>query len=82
MENKIDPPAAIEEATYDKTFPKAQRFPRTLLEAAERLAESQVAREIFGKAFIEHFVGTRLWEDRKIRGRVSEIELERYFEAF
>ena len=82
LENKISPPAAIEETSYDRTFPKEQRFPRTLLEAAERLAESQVAQEIFGKAFIEHFVGTRLWEDQRIRDRVSEVELERYFEAF
>ena len=82
LENKINPPPAIEETTYDRAFPQEQRFPRTLLEAAERLAESQVAQEIFGKAFIEHFVGTRLWEDQKVRGRVSEVELERYFEAF
>ena len=82
LENAISPPPASEEATYDRVFPEEQRFPRTLLEAAERLSESWLAREIFGKAFVEHFVGTRLWEDQKVRGRVSEVELERYFEAF
>jgi glutamine synthetase len=41
---------------------------------------SKIAREIFGEAFVEHFVNTRLWEWRQYQTAVSSWELERYFE--
>jgi glutamine synthetase len=58
----------------------ATRLPGTLHEAATRLAESSIAREIFGESFVEHFVNTRLWEWRQYQAAVSSWELERYFE--
>ncbi|HKP64906.1 MAG TPA: glutamine synthetase family protein [Polyangiales bacterium] len=58
----------------------ATRLPASLHEAADRLGESSVAREIFGESFVEHFVNTRLWEWRQYQTAVSSWELERYFE--
>jgi glutamine synthetase len=58
----------------------ATKLPSNLFEAATRLAESKIAREIFGEAFVEHFANTRLWEWRQYQTAVSSWELERYFE--
>ncbi|MCS6971626.1 MAG: glutamine synthetase family protein [Leptospiraceae bacterium] len=56
------------------------RLPRNLHEATERLAESKIAREIFGEEFIAHFVATREWEWRQFQDAVTDWELRRYFE--
>jgi glutamine synthetase len=58
----------------------ATRLPGNLHDAATRLGESSIAREIFGESFVEHFVNTRLWEWRQYQAAVSSWELERYFE--
>lgn len=58
----------------------AVRFPRTLQEATLKLAESRLARELLGEGFVDHFVGTRLWEWRQFQDSVTNWELERYFE--
>ncbi|GIW72840.1 MAG: glutamine synthetase [Planctomycetota bacterium] len=58
----------------------APPLPRTLHEATERLARSEAARELFGEAFVEHFVASRQWEWRQFREAVTDWELKRYFE--
>ncbi len=58
----------------------AARLPRNLNEATEKLAESKIAREIFGGAFVDHFVRTRQWEWRQFQDSVTDWELKRYFE--
>lgn len=62
------------------TESKAERLPRNLYEATERLAKSKIAREIFGDEFVDHFVQTRLWEWRQFQTSVTNWELQRYFE--
>jgi len=57
-----------------------ERLPRTLIEATARLAESKVARELFGDGFVDHFVATREWEWRQAQEAVTDWELARYFE--
>ena len=57
-----------------------ERLPRTLIEATARLADSKVARELFGDGFVEHFVATREWEWRQAQEAVTDWELARYFE--
>jgi glutamine synthetase len=56
------------------------RLPRTLIEATDRLADSKVARELFGAGFVDHFVATREWEWRQAQEAVTDWELARYFE--
>ena len=53
---------------------------KNLKEATDLLAGSEVAREILGKEFVEHYVNTRLWEWRQFEQAVTGWELKRYFE--
>ncbi len=55
-------------------------LPSTLREASERLRASQMARDAFGDTFVDHYAGTRDWEDRECRKAVSDWDLARYFE--
>jgi glutamine synthetase len=56
------------------------RLPRTLAEATARLADSRIARELFGEAFVDHYVRTRKWEWAQFGDAVTNWELQRYFE--
>ncbi len=58
----------------------AVTLPKNLLTATQGLAESTIARELFGDTFVEHFVQSRLWEWRQFQDAVTNWELERYFE--
>lgn len=58
----------------------AVRLPGDLREAAQRMSDSAIARELFGDAFIDHFATTRLWEWRQYQQAVTQWELQRYFE--
>jgi glutamine synthetase len=55
-------------------------LPRTLEEATRRMKESDVAREIFGDVFVDHFTQTRDWEWRQHLKSVTDWEYKRYFE--
>jgi glutamine synthetase len=57
-----------------------ERLPRTLQEATDRLARSEVAADLFGDAFVRHVVETREWEWRRYCEAVTDWELKRYFE--
>ena len=65
-------------SAYNDT--KCERLPRTLYEAANRMAESKIANELFGSAFVSHFANTRLWECKEFQKSVTDWELKRYFE--
>jgi glutamine synthetase len=58
----------------------AVRLPGDLREATAALAESKVARDLFGAGFVEHFVATREWEWRQAQAAVTDWERARYFE--
>jgi glutamine synthetase len=79
IEQKLEPVFTSGNA-YTQDFPDAAKFPRTLWEAAQRLRQSQAARELFGDTFVDHMVATREWEERKFREYVTDWELQRYFE--
>ncbi|MCB1157240.1 MAG: glutamine synthetase [Leptospiraceae bacterium] len=51
-----------------------------LYESAIKMNNSELARELFGNDFIEHFANTRIWEWRESQKAVTSYELERYFE--
>ncbi|MFI4891498.1 MAG: glutamine synthetase family protein [Steroidobacterales bacterium] len=80
IEQKIEPDAPIVGNAYDREHPPARKLPGTLSEAAERLAGSKPARQLFGDAFVEHHAATRQWEEREFRRAVTDWELARYFE--
>ncbi|MBO6935531.1 MAG: glutamine synthetase [Deltaproteobacteria bacterium] len=56
-------------------------LPRTLDQATQKLAESEVARTILGEAFVDHYVRRCDWEVREARKAVTDWELARYFES-
>lgn len=78
IENKIEPPA---ETKGDGRVAKAPPLPRDLHAAAEALAASKVAKEIFGATFVERFATSRLHEHLSLLRAVSQAERARYFEV-
>jgi glutamine synthetase len=51
-----------------------------LMKATEKMANSDIAKQLFGDAFVDHFTKTREWEWRQFSGQVTDWELKRYFE--
>jgi glutamine synthetase len=80
IEHRIEPDEPISGNAYDRKLPARRQLPRTLSEAAERLARSKAAQALFGAPFVEHFAATRQWEEREFRRAVTDWELARYFE--
>lgn len=79
IENKLELPAGpVRGNGYkDESAPK---LPASLEEAADRMYNSAVARELLGDDFVEHFTSSRQWEVQQYRQAVTGWELERYFE--
>ncbi|GGB03444.1 MULTISPECIES: glutamine synthetase family protein [Mucilaginibacter] len=48
--------------------------------AATAMQNSDLAKELFGEGFVDHFTQTRLWEYRQFAKSVTDWELKRYFE--
>ena len=80
IENRVEPTQPIKGNSYAQEHPAKLQLPRTLMEAAQRLAKSKPARDLFGDAFVDHFAATREWEEREFRKHVTDWELDRYFE--
>lgn len=55
-------------------------LPPDLKDATSRMKESSIAKELFGKAFVDHFTKTREWEWREFSAQVTDWEKKRYFE--
>ncbi|HEY2580773.1 MAG TPA: glutamine synthetase family protein [Mucilaginibacter sp.] len=55
-------------------------LPANLHEATMAMRNSNIASELFGADFVEHFTQTRLWEWKQYSKSVTDWELKRYFE--
>lgn len=55
-------------------------LPYNLYEATLRMKHSDVAKEILGEQFVEHFACTREWEWKQHLKAVTDWEFKRYFE--
>ena len=75
---ELEPP--VKGNAYDHQHAEQLALPTTLWDAAQRLKNSQAARELFGNEFVDHFAATREWEEREYRKHISDWEMERYFE--
>jgi glutamine synthetase len=73
----LDIPATSGSGYADK---KNGILPASLWEATKAMKGSAIAEELFGKAFTEHFTGTREWEWRQFSKNVTDWELQRYLE--
>jgi glutamine synthetase len=80
IEHRIEPDEPITGNAYERRLPAKRQLPRTLGEAAARLARSQAAQQLFGAPFISHFAASREWEEREFQRAVTDWELARYFE--
>ncbi len=60
--------------------PKQRVLPKNLMDATEKMANSNIAKQLFGDAFVDHFTRTREWEWRQYASQVTDWELKRYFE--
>lgn len=80
IEHQLEPLPQVKGNAYEQQHPQEVALPQTLFEAAARLKTSKVAQEMFGQAFVAHYVATREWEEREYRKHVSDWELSRYFE--
>lgn len=80
IENKVEPTDPIIGNAYTQEFPDELALPQTLWDAAQSLKNSSAARELFGDAFVDHYVVTREWEEREFRKAITNWEMERYFE--
>lgn len=56
------------------------RAPRSLKETTDIFRRSDLARDWFGDAFVDHFAATRDWEWRQWQDAVTDWERCRYFE--
>lgn len=65
---------------YGQQHAEHLQLPRTLGEAARRLQNSAVAKELFGEAMINDYAKTRLWEQAEADKQVTDWQLKRYFE--
>jgi glutamine synthetase len=79
IENQLPLTAeAVKGSAYNA---EAERLPRSLQAATERMTDSEIAREIFGREFVDHFACSRVWEWRQFQDAVTDWELRRYFEV-
>ena len=56
-------------------------LPSNLWEATQKMKSSEVARELLGNTFVNHFTATREHEWRQAQIAVTDWELKRYFEV-
>jgi glutamine synthetase len=55
-------------------------LPSSLESATAAMKSSDIAKEMFGEAFVNHFTSTREWECRQHAKAVTDWETKRYFE--
>ncbi len=80
IKNKCEPSAAIVGNAYDVQMSDEYSFPKTLDNAAIKLKESKIAREIFGDVFVDHYSYTREHEAQEQLKAITDWQLNRYFE--
>lgn len=80
IEEKWDLENEITGNAYAQSHPKHLALPKTLMDAAQALKQSEAARSLFGDAFVDHFAASREWESREFRRHITDWELSRYFE--
>jgi glutamine synthetase len=74
---KLKQPATVGNGYRDESN---GRFPKNLHDATIAMRDSDVAKELFGEKFVQHFTQTREWEWRQFSRVVTDWETKRYFE--
>ena len=77
IEHELACPQMSEGNVYESDAPK---LPSSLAGAVENLRRSEVAREVLGNGFVDHYLLTRDWEVQQAERHVTDWETKRYFE--
>lgn len=77
IENRLEPPDITRQNAY---LAAVEPLPRTLPEALDLLQESAAAREYFGEAFVDLYIGIGRHEAALFEAAVTDWERERYLE--
>ena len=80
IENKIEPTAPVVGNGYEQTHDSHLALPMNLHEAAQRLKNSEPAKQLFGEEFVNHYAYSREWEYEVQRRAITDWQMERYFE--
>ena len=80
VEHRIEPTPPLQRDAYATDVPEHLAFPGAFRDGIDRFRASNVARELFGDTFVDHYADTREWQEREFRGLVTDRELERFFE--
>lgn len=75
---KLSTPMTTGNGYEDKA---AMELPGNLHEATEAMKRSELARDLFGTIFVDHYTQTREWEWKLFQKSVTDWELRRYFES-
>jgi glutamine synthetase len=77
IENDLDPGEPYVGNAYADG--NLETVPRSLHEAVELFAQSEVANKFFGEAAVSYYAETRRWEVEQFNNAVTDWELNRYF---
>jgi len=75
---ELKQPAITGNGYLDKS---GEKLSSTLIDAALKMQKSDIAHELFGSEFVNHFTKTREWEWREHLKAVTDWEMKRYFEV-
>ena len=78
IEHKLEPPPMTTDIGREFVHPSIGPLPRTLLEAAEKMRGSALAKAMFGERFVAHFTESCIQEDHLMRRHISAFERRRY----
>jgi glutamine synthetase len=82
IRDSLVPGDPVEGNAYDVQNEQATGFqlPGNLRDATSAFNQSELAREMFGETFVDHYVASRDWEVREYERSVNDWQLKRYFE--
>jgi glutamine synthetase len=81
IEQGIEPPALTDTDVYARAPGAVDVLPRTLGQATEQLAGSQMARDWLGEDFVTHYLEMKRAECEAQMQAVTDWEIARYLEA-
>lgn len=80
IEHELEPTPMVTGNAYEQAHPPELALGNDIMSAAAALRGSEVASELFGPEFVEHYARTREWEGREFHKHITDWEKQRYFE--
>ncbi len=81
IKHRLEPLPAVSGNAYEQKHNDKLILPSSLGQAVAYFRDSEIAHELFGEIFVNHFATSRAWEETEFRRHVSTWELDRYFEV-